>query len=161
VYEWSGECWPTYTMAVFCPPDMITTMSTALSPKQADLLRELSRRTAPVPVDHLDGRVLRALESRNFVQRRDGWVMVTDEGRSHFQTNVRRRRKVGRHAAEPTPRSARAESILRAVEILELALPLDAEMQVGDVHAYADDVVHGLRVLARQLAEGRGGAAED
>ena len=139
---------------------MITATNTALSPKQADLLRDLSRRTSPVPVDHLDGRVLRALESRNFIQRRDGWVVVTDEGRSHFQTHVRRRRKVGSHAAEQTPRSARAEAILRAVEILELALPLEAEMQVGDVHAYADDVVRGLRVLARQLGEGKGGAED-
>lgn len=130
-------------------------MSTALSPKQADLLRDLSRRTAPVPVDHLDGRVLRALESRNFVARQGGWVSVTDEGREHFQTNVRRRRKVGRHAAEQTPRTARAESIIRAVEILELALPLEAELLVGDVHAYADDVVRGLRRLARQLEEGK------
>lgn len=130
------------------------TMSTTLSPKQADLLRDLSRRTTPVPVDHLDGRVLRALESRNFVERQNGWVVVTDEGRSHFQTHVRRRRKVGRIAAEATPRSARAESIIRAVEILELALPLEAELQVGDVHAYADDVVQGLRRLARQLERG-------
>ena len=136
-------------------PYDVQSMSITLSPKQSDLLRDLSRRTAPVPVDHLDGRVLRALESRNLIEQRNGWVTVTDEGRSHFETHVRRRRKVGRHAAEPTPRGARAESILRAVEILELALPREAEMLVGDVHAYADDVVEGLRRFARQLESGK------
>jgi len=136
-------------------PYNVPTMSVTLSPKQADLLRDLSRRTAPVPVDHLDGRVLRALETRNFIEQRNGWVSLTDQGRSHFETHVRRRRKVGRHAAEPTPRGARAEAILRAVEILELALPREAEMQVGDLHAYADDVVEGLRKFARQLESGK------
>lgn len=106
-------------------------------------------------MDHLDGRVLRALESRELIERRDGWVSVTDAGRSHFQTHVRRRRRARSHAAEADPRTARAESILRAVEILELALPRDAELQVGDVHAYADDVVEGLRGFARKLEGGR------
>ncbi|MDQ3388216.1 MAG: hypothetical protein M3483_01800 [Gemmatimonadota bacterium] len=122
--------------------------SAPLSPKQSDLLRDLIRRNGPILVDHLDLRVLRSLESRALVDRSEGWVSLTQSGREYFESNVRRRRKTGRSSGAGT---ARAEAIIRAVEMLEQALPRDAEMMVGDVHAYADDVVAGLRALAREL----------
>jgi transcriptional regulator with XRE-family HTH domain len=54
-------------------------------------------------------------------------------------------------APSATGRNARAEAIMRAVEALELALPRGAEVMVADMPAYADDVVEGLRYLAREL----------
>ncbi|MET0396350.1 MAG: hypothetical protein ABW277_05975 [Longimicrobiaceae bacterium] len=133
-------------------------MSTALSEKQSDLLRDLSRRTDPVPEDVLDGRVVRALESRNFVERRDGVVLVTDEGRDHFQSHVRRRRRARPHGAESDPRSARADAVHRAVEILELAVPRDTTLHVGDIATSAEELIEGLRGFARMIEGGRAGA---
>lgn len=134
-------------------------MSTTLTEKQTDLLRDLSRRTDPVPEDVLDGRVVRALESRNFVERRDGVVLVTDAGRDHFQSHVRRRRRARPHGAEADPRSARAEAIHRAIEILELAVPRDTELHVGDLDTSAEELIEGLRRFARQVEGGGGPAA--
>jgi hypothetical protein len=127
-------------------------MSTTLNDKQLDLLRHLYRQTGPVLVDHLDGRVVRALRSRDFVEEKNGWLGLTDAGRAEFE-KVRRRRVATAHVVESgSPRKARAEAIIRAVEALELALPRDAELMVGDMPAYVDDVVAGLRGFARQLA---------
>jgi hypothetical protein len=126
-------------------------MSTVLSDKQSDLLRDLSHRTEPVPEDHLDGRVVRALESRRFVERQDGRVVLTDAGRDHFQSHVRRRRRGRTPGAEASPRSARAEALKRAIEILELAVPGDHPMRVGDLDATGDELMEGLRHFARQL----------
>lgn len=130
-------------------------MSTMLSDKQTDLLRDLSQRPEPVPEEHLDGRVVRALESRSFVERRDGRVHVTDAGRDHYQSHVRRRRRARPHAAETSPRGARADAVKRAVEILELAVPLDAVMHVGDIHARGEELIEGLRRFAAQIEDGR------
>lgn len=129
-------------------------MTTTLNEKQTDLLRYLSRQTGPVPVDHLDGRIVRALKSRRLIDERNGWVSVSDQGRSEFETKVRRRRAFSPHSVESGARTARAESIRRAIEALELALPKDAELMIGDLPAYADDVMEGLRRFARRI-EGR------
>lgn len=51
---------------------------------------------------------------------------------------------------EPSARS-RAQAIRRAIEALELALPKEAEVAVGNIYAYADDVVDGFREYARKL----------
>lgn len=127
-------------------------MSTDLNEKQVDLLRYLYRQTGPVLADHLDGRVVRALRSRDLVEEKNGWVSLSGSGRETFE-KARRRRVASPHTAESgSPRRARAEAIIRAVEALELALPRDAELMVGDMPAYADDVVQGLRGYARQLA---------
>ncbi len=133
-------------------------MSTVLSDKQSDLLRDLSLRTEPVAEDTLDGRVVRALESRSFVERQDGMVLLTDAGRDYFRSHVRRRRRARPHGAEPDPRSARTDAIQRAIEILELGLPPDTEMHVGDLHARAEELIEGLRRFARQIEERRGAA---
>ena len=130
-------------------------MIPTLNDKQTDLLRYLYRQTGPVPVDHLDGRIVRALKSRSLVEERNGWVSVSDVGKAEFEQKIRRRRVANPHMSEPgAPRQARAESILRAVEALELALPRNAELKVGDMLAYADDVVEGLRKFARRLEAG-------
>ena len=127
-------------------------MSTTLNEKQVDLLRHLYRQTGPVLSDHLDGRVVRALKSRDFIEEKNGWVSLSDAGRAEFE-RARRRRIASPHTAETgSPRQARAEAIIRAVEALELALPRDAELMVGDMPAYADDVVASLRGFARRLA---------
>lgn len=123
-----------------------------LNEKQVDLLRYLFRQTGPALSDHLDGRVVRALRSRGLVDEKGGWVSLTDAGRAEFE-KARRRRVASPHAAEVSnSRASRAEAIIRAIEALELALPRDAEVMVGDMPAYADDVVQGLRGYARQLA---------
>lgn len=128
-------------------------MSSTLNEKQLDLLRHLYRQTGPVLEDHLDGRVVRALKSRDLVDEKGGWVSLSDAGRAEFE-RARRRRVAAPHVGEAagSPRGARAEAIIRAVEALELALPRDAELMVGDMPAYADDVVAGLRGYARRLA---------
>lgn len=48
-------------------------------------------------------------------------------------------------------RGARSEAILRAVEVLEDALPRGAELMIAELPAYGDDVVAGLRRLAREM----------
>ncbi len=132
---------------------MTTTLpNVALSDKQIELLRYLYRQTGPVPSDHLDGRVVRALRSRDLVEEHRGWVTVTDAGRSFYEGQVRRRRRPSLADLESGSSSARAEAILRAIEALELAVPRDAEVSLGNrMQAYADDVMEGLRGLARQL----------
>jgi hypothetical protein len=126
-------------------------MNIPLNEKQVDLLRHLYRQTGPVLVENLDGRVVRALRSRGMVEEKGDWLSLTTDGRTEFEKL--RRRRVSSHAGDAaSSRHARAEAIIRAVEALELALPRNAEVMVGDMPAYADDVVNGLRGLARQLA---------
>lgn len=123
-----------------------------LNDAQTDLLRYLCRQSGPVPADHVDGRVARALIARGFVGEHEGWVSPTPEGAAHFSSQIRRRRRAGA-GAEAGSRAARGETILRALESIELAIPRDAEVHVGgDTFAYADDVISGLRAFARQLA---------
>jgi hypothetical protein len=127
-------------------------MSIPLNDKQVDLLRYLFRQTGPVPTDHLDGRVVRALMSRGLIEEKNDWIALSDAGRSEFEKMRRRRVSSARVTESGSPRQARAEAIIRAVEALELALPRDAELMVGDMPAYADDVVQSLRGFARRLA---------
>lgn len=126
-------------------------MTIPLNDKQLDLLRYLYRQTGPALSDHLDGRVVRALRSRGMVEEKGGWLSLTDTGRAEFE-KVRRRRVSNPHVENGNPRQARAEAIIRAVESLELALPRGAEVMVGDMPAYSEDVLAGLRGFARLLA---------
>ncbi|MDB4948478.1 MAG: hypothetical protein JWM27_1127 [Gemmatimonadetes bacterium] len=130
-------------------------MSETLNEKQFDLLRYLYRQTGPVPSDHLDGRVVRALRSRKLIAEAKGWVSITDPGRGRFEEAVRRRRSGPQRGGEGAHRNARAEAIQRAIEALELALPKDAEVAVGPIFAYADDVVEGFRQYARRIEGAR------
>jgi len=122
-----------------------------LSESQEEVLRYLLQQTGPVPVDHLDGRVLRALASRGLVEESRGWVSPTRTAAPHLLNHTRAGRERSVRRAGRTPRGARSEAILRAVEALELALPRGAELMIGTLPAYADDVVAGLRRLAREM----------
>lgn len=122
-----------------------------LNERQVELLRHLSRQTSPVPANDLDGRVLRALKSRQLIHERDDGVSLSSRGRDEFETKFRRRRAFSPHSVESNTRSARAESMKRAIEALELALPHDAELMVGEIPASTDDILHGLRRFTRLL----------
>jgi hypothetical protein len=124
-----------------------------LSPAQEDTLRDLLRQTGPVPADHLDGRVARALLARGLIQLDDDWVTPTPEGRSYLETHVGRERKRRERRVSGNAAGARAEAVLRAVDQLEATMPRDAELVLGGHPAYADDVLAGLRRFARQMAE--------
>ena len=126
-------------------------MSLTLNEKQTDLLRFLTRQSAPVPTDGLDGRVIRALKSRDCIVERNGHISVTEEGRAALEAKPVRRRRGRRPNVEKTAGHARAQAIRRAIEALELALPKEAEVAVGNIFAYADDVVDGFRKYARKL----------
>ncbi len=124
-------------------------MPPALNTKQTDLLRYLCRQSGPVPQDHLDGRIVRALHSRGFISVRNGWAAPTDAGRAYSPGTTQRTRR--KQQGTESPRSARAQMIMRAVEELERAMPIDAELLIGNVPAYGDDVLNGLRRLAREM----------
>ncbi len=131
-------------------------MSLALNEKQADLLRFLTRQSGPISSADLDGRVVRALKSRACIHEvRNGWIEVTDEGRAALESKPERRRRGRRPNVEKTAGHARAQAIRRAIEALERALPNEAEVAVGNIFAYADDVVDGFRKYARQLEQKR------
>ncbi len=127
-------------------------MPTIPNEKQADLLRFLDRQNGPVPVSDLDGRIVRALRSRALVAEDGGMVTVTEQGRAALSTTTAPERKRGRRpAVEKSPGHARAQAIRRALDSLQAALPTDAEVAVGPIFAYADDVVQGFRRYARSL----------
>jgi hypothetical protein len=129
-------------------------MSQKLNEKQADLLRFLNRQSEPIPSAELDGRVIRALMSRACIQEvRNGFIVVTEEGRAALEGGPQRRRRGRRPNVEKTAGHARAQAIRRAIQALELALPKDAEVAVGNIFAYADDVVDGFRKYARKLEQ--------
>jgi hypothetical protein len=126
-------------------------MAQALNEKQADLLRFLTRQADPVPTDDLDGRIIRALKLRECIVERNGHVSVTEEGRAALEDKPQRRRRGRRPNVEKTAGHARAQAIRRAIAALERALPSEAEVAVGNIFAYADDVVDGFRKYARKL----------
>lgn len=126
-------------------------MPSSPNEKQTDLLRHLDRQTGPVPAADLDGRVVRALRSREYITERDGMVSVTEQGRAALSAQAPRRTRGRRPAAEKSAGHARAQAIRRALDALQAALPTDAEVAVGPIFAYADDVVQGFRRYARSL----------
>lgn len=126
-------------------------MSQILNEKQADLLRFLNRQNGPVSTEDLDGRVIRALKSRDCITVRNGLITVTDKGRAALESKPARRRRGRRPNVEKTAGHARAQAIRRALEGLERALPKEAEVAVGNIFAYADDVVDAFRKYARRL----------
>ncbi|HEX2076110.1 MAG TPA: hypothetical protein VHG08_00325 [Longimicrobium sp.] len=101
--------------------------------------------------------MIRALKARDCIVERNGLVSVTDEGRAALESRPQRRRRGRRPNVEKTAGHARAQAIRRAIDALELALPKEAEVAVGNIFAYADDVVDAFRKYARSL-EKRGAA---
>lgn len=139
------------TLSAALPAEMPRpdTAPKTLSDSQADLLRQLCRQREPALADHLDGRVIRALQARGFVAETEGWVSATPAGLTYFENHVRRRR---RSASGGEVGAGRGEVILRALDAIELAIPRNAEVRVGgDTLAYADDVIKGLREFARRI----------
>jgi glutathione S-transferase len=122
-----------------------------LSRAQEDCLRYLLRQTSPVPEEHVDGRVLRALLARRLIVLSGGSVRTAEDAAVHLSSHARRDRENRTRRAGQSAQSARAEAVLRAVDQLEAALPLDAELLVGAHPAYADDVLAGLRRFAREM----------
>jgi hypothetical protein len=97
----------------------------------------------------VDGRVARALITRRMIAvDADHAVAATDLGRDYLNSPARRLRR-GRKSR---PLLGRAVAVLKAVEQLEAAVPLDAEVRVGIIQAAADDVLMGLRRYAHQLS---------
>ncbi|HET6232310.1 MAG TPA: hypothetical protein VFE05_19705 [Longimicrobiaceae bacterium] len=146
-----------------------------LNPLQEDLLRRLVQESGGVPVDDVDGRVVRALHGRGLVATAQGKLEVTDAGRDFYEKKVRRRRRarsgwlrtgepVVAHApaadgavpAAPLPgdRRGRADSLRRAVIALEQAIDANAEIGVGDENAPARDVFAGMLELADRIERG-------
>ena len=123
-----------------------------LTDRQEEVLRYLIRQSGPVPEDHLDGRVLRALRSQGLVVERTGWISPSETARARLATHLNRPRS-RRGGSDPLS-SARAGAILRAAEQLEASLPRDAEIRVGDMPAYADDILLAVRRFARALGTG-------
>lgn len=121
-----------------------------LSDQQEEVLRYLLRQTGPVPEEHIDGRVLRALRAQNLIVERAGWVSPGEGAQACLAQHVERSR-APRHRRTTGPSTARADAICRAVNELEAALPRDLEIYVADVPAYADDVLTALRRFAKEM----------
>ena len=128
---------------------------TALTDSQEAALRYLVRQTGPVPEEHLDGRVLRALRAQNLVTERAGWVSPAEGARARLDGHMARQRTARQRVGEGAA-SARAEAIRRAADQLEAALPRDAEINVADMPVYGDDVVAAIRRLAKDMGAGKG-----
>jgi hypothetical protein len=127
-------------------------MVETLNHRQTHVLAELREREG-VPSSTFDGRILRALRSRGLVELRDGRVWLTAEGRS-TRGEAPDARPSRRRPSPSEGNSPRQQAILRSLEAIEAALPAEAEVAVGPIFAYADDVVKGLRRYARSLGEG-------
>ncbi len=127
--------------------------SSALSDAQQDLIWSLARRGSPALADHLDGPVTRPLLERGQLNRRDGWIHVTEAGHEWLAEARAARRRA---AANPRTRGeGRAGMIWRALEHLEDAIPSAAEIRIGDGIAYGDDVLLALRRAAREMKRER------
>lgn len=123
-----------------------------LSERQAEVLRRLAAEGSPVPRAELDGRVLRALERHVLIEPHQDAVTLTVAGTEYFNTQLRRRRRVGVRLRwlEQAPR----EAILEAVETLKTALPTSSKLFVGDLRVSGEEVIGGLVRYAEQLPQG-------
>ena len=127
---------------------------------QEDMLRQLALAEGPVPFDDLDGRVVRALEGRGLVSKDGGLVGITDEGRSFYESKVRRRRRARSGwvreavADETADRSGRAQSIRDAVDALRRAIGSAETIEIGDLDAPAESAFEALLELADRIDRG-------
>lgn len=136
---------------------------TTLNDRQEEMLRALVQHDTAVPMDDLDGRVIRALEGRGLVRRSEGRVEVTEEGRAFYDRRVRRRRRARAgyaHTAAAAPeaeadeRRTRAQLMRNAVEALRRVVGDAEEIEVGDLNATAADALAALTELADRIERG-------
>jgi hypothetical protein len=129
---------------------------------QEEVLRKLALGRESVPVDDLDGRVLRALEGRGLVRRADGRVEVTSAGRAFYETKVRRRRRARsgwlrvapQAEADLDERKSRAASIRGAVDALKRAIGGSETLSIGELPAPAEEAFDALLELADRIERG-------
>lgn len=126
----------------------------ALSPSQADLLRQLTLAEEPLPADDLDGRVLHALCRRGLAAIEEGHARATEAGKHYFDTKVRKRRRVRSERLVPSDAAERAETILQVVRQLETALPRNMRHAVGDLDVDTPELLAALEGYALQLRSG-------
>jgi Mn-dependent DtxR family transcriptional regulator len=135
---------------------------TRVNTTQEDMLRQLALAEAPVPFDDLDGRVVRALEGRGLVTKSGGLVLLTDAGRTFYESKVRRRRRArsGWVKAQPVPtehtedRQSRAQSIREAVDALQRCVGDMDRLEIGDLDASAQEAFTALLELAERIERG-------
>ena len=125
-------------------PEKIT-----LNDQQAAMLRDIVRQGGAVSAEQLDGRIAQALARRGLLRFNSDAVVVTELGRNYKQAASEP--AIRMTARRRTAAAARAASIWRAIEQLDVALPPNAEVLVGSMMAAADDVVEGFRKYARAL----------
>jgi hypothetical protein len=129
---------------------------------QEEVLRKLALGRDSVPLDDLDGRVLRALEGRGLVRRCEGRVEVTPAGRTFYETKVRRRRRARsawlraapQSEAELNERKVRAVSIRGAVDALRRAIGGSEILAIGELPAAAEEAFDALLELADRIERG-------
>ena len=126
----------------------------ALSPNQANLLRQLITASEPPATDLLDGRVLNALCRRGLVKVEGGHANATEEGERYFVGKVRRRRRVRSAPTTPAGPIDRAEVIRQATQLLETVLPSHTSYQVGDLTLDTPELLSALGGLANQMRSG-------
>ena len=116
-----------------------------------------------MPVDDLDGRVIRALEGRGLVCRTEGRVGVTEEGRRFYEQRVRRRRRVRANHTHAAPAAAapdaderkpRARLLRNAVEALQRVIGDAETIPLGDLDAPAADALAAISELADRIERG-------
>lgn len=135
---------------------------TTVNTTQEDMLRLLALSEHPVPFDDLDGRVVRALEGRGLLRKADGIVLLTEAGRTFYESKVRRRRRARsgwtRSAPAPTEgtedRTSRAQSIREAVDALQRAVSDADRLEIGDLDAPAEQAFAALLELADRIDRG-------
>ncbi len=140
--------------ASLASPTRTVASRTAHAPRWEDVLRMLIRQPGAVPADHIDGRSAQALLGRGYIRiSANDWVSPTAEGRAYIQGTGPRAENDGRGRRRNTaPGGGRGQALLRAIEMLEASVPVGAELLLGEMPAYADDVFAALREVARQLA---------
>jgi hypothetical protein len=81
----------------------------------------------------------------------EGHARATDDGRHHFETKVRKRRRVRSERQVPSDAAERAGSIVQVVRQLETALPRSMRHAVGDLDVDKPELLAALEGYALQL----------
>lgn len=128
-----------------------------LNQRQIKVLRKLATETRPTPDRDFPASTLQELEQQGLIQIQDHQVHITEEGKSYFQTQIRRRRRVS--APVPRPQSKgeqqsgpeeRKELLKEALQLLHQALPSHRVLHVGDLSCSTEQMLQGLETYASQ-----------